>query len=87
MIDKINYILNSYFLVLWGIICYEFGYFDKFWKWVRLICKVLIKMLVKIIKCIIDIVGVLVFFIFVWLICLIIVVVIKFILKGLVIFK
>lgn len=87
LIDKINYILNSYFLALWGIIRYELGYFNKPWKRVRSIRKASTKTLVKIIKRTIDIVGALALLTLVWPICLITAVVIKLTSKGPVIFK
>lgn len=56
IVDKVNYILNAYFLALWGIIKFERGDYKKHWERVH-DREAEPNVSIKVIKRIIDIVG------------------------------
>ena len=87
IVDKVNYILNSYFLALWGIIRYEQGYFNNPWQRVKTASKKPTKSIIKIIKRSLDITGALFALSLVWPVCLIAALAIKLTSKGPIIFK
>ena len=87
IVDKVNYILNSYFLALWGIIRYEQGYFNNPWQRVKTASKKPTKSVIKIIKRSLDITGALFALSLVWPVCLIAALAIKLTSKGPIIFK
>ena len=87
IVDKVNYILNSYFLALWGIIRYEQGYFNNPWQRVKTAGKKPTKSVIKIIKRSLDITGALFALCLVWPVCLIAALAIKLTSKGPIIFK
>ncbi|WP_370316975.1 sugar transferase [Pseudoalteromonas sp.] len=87
IVDKVNYILNSYFLALWGIIRYEQGYFDTPWQRVKSASKAQTKSVIKVIKRSLDIAGALFALSLVWPVCLIAALAIKLTSQGPIIFK
>ncbi|MED5511371.1 sugar transferase [uncultured Pseudoalteromonas sp.] len=93
ILDKANYILNSYFLSLYGIIRYELGYFNAPWRRVRdnnvnrSSYEISGKSLVKVIKRGCDVIGALVAIALVWPICLFAAIAIKLTSKGPIIFS
>ncbi|TMO25083.1 adhesion protein [Pseudoalteromonas sp. S4492] len=87
IVDKVNYILNSYFLALWGIIRYEQGYFNNPWQRVKTASKKPTKSVIKIIKRSLDITGALFALSLVWPVCLFAALAIKLTSKGPIIFK